>query len=67
MCVINVADDVGAPQFVKRPKDQRVVEGNAAFFSCDVTSEPPLPHIHWTKDGKQFSQYCAKYSIVNHW
>jgi len=42
---------VGAPQFVKRPTDQRVVEGNAAFFSCDVTSDPPLPHIHWTKDG----------------
>lgn len=36
---------------MKRPKDQRVVEGNAAFFSCDVTSEPPLPRIHWTKDG----------------
>jgi len=50
---MNTADVVGAPQFVKRPKDQRVVEGNAAFFSCDVTSEPPLPHIHWTKDGKQ--------------
>lgn len=47
-----VIDNVGAPQFVKRPKDQRVVEGNAAFFSCDVTSEPPLPRIHWTKDGK---------------
>jgi len=48
-----VVDDAGAPQFVKRPKDQRVVEGNAAFFSCDVTSEPPLPHIHWNKDGKR--------------
>jgi len=44
---------------VKRPKDQRVVEGNAAFFSCDVTSEPPLPHIHWTKDGKQCSPFSA--------
>ena len=52
---MNVADDVGAPQFVKRPKDQRVVEGNAAFFSCDVTSDPPLPRIHWNKDGKLFS------------
>lgn len=40
-----------APQFTKRPQDQRVVEGHSAFFSCDVTGEPPLPKIHWNKDG----------------
>ena len=49
---------------MKRPKDQRVVEGNAAFFSCDVTSEPPLPHIHWTKDGQHSLLYLIHCKIV---
>jgi len=56
-------DVQAAPQFVRRPQDQRVVEGSTVFFTCDVTSEPPLPTIHWVKDGRPVKSDASRVTI----
>ena len=42
-----------APQFMKRPDDQKIVEGHPVFFSCDINSDPPAK-ISWKKDGNNY-------------
>nr|XP_032835080.1 roundabout homolog 2-like isoform X4 [Petromyzon marinus] len=40
------------PQFVVRPRDQIVAQGQSATFLCETTGNPP-PAVFWQREGSQ--------------
>lgn len=51
------------PRVVENPKNQTVIEGEAAKFECKVSGDP-APVIQWEKDGDDLSD-SPQHSIIN--
>ncbi|XP_019613602.1 PREDICTED: muscle M-line assembly protein unc-89-like [Branchiostoma belcheri] len=64
---IDVVEVKVPPEFLKKPKEQTVMEGDTVEFSCEVDGDPE-PQVIWSKDsrpiheGGQFSITTVDYS-----
>ena len=51
-CLNFFSTSAAHPNFLVKPKDQRVGMNGIAKFECQATGNPP-PSVFWTKEGSQ--------------